>query len=244
MIQEPFYSWQEEHFAIELGGARAVFTTRHGGFSTGPYASLNLGRFTDDRPEAVERNRATLEQQVGRGLTFVRQVHGARVQVRSAPPEEGRALEEADGQVVAEDGLAPVALTADCLPVALGTTRAVAMLHAGWRGLASGVIAKGIEALRGLGAGEPIAAAIGPGAGRCCYEVSEEVHRRFAADAAIARQGNNLDLKAVARRQLNMGGVEVVHDIGLCTICNPSLFFSHRRDRGLTGRQAGVIWLS
>src|SRR5436305_15100965 len=146
MVREPFHPWQE-HFAIKLNGARALFTTRRGGFSAGPFTSLNLGRLTDDAPDAVERNRAHVEQQVGRRLTFVRQVHRARVQARPGPPEEGAPLEEADGQVTAHAGLAPVALTADCLPVALASPQAVAMLHAGRRGLASGRLNQGVRPL-------------------------------------------------------------------------------------------------
>lgn len=136
-------------------------------------------------------------------------------------------------------------LTADCLPIALAAGGAVAMLHAGWRGLAAGIISRGVQALAQAGAEGPISAAIGPGAGPCCYEVSEEVHQRFAGLAPDARRGENLDLKAVARRQLGAAGVVAVHDIGVCTICGPpELFFSHRRDGGVTGRQAGVVWLS
>lgn len=239
---EPFYAWHE-HFCVELGGAQALFTTRRGGVSVGPYESLNLGRFTEDSPEALERNRSLLEHKVGRQLTFVHQVHGAHVRVGSAPVTGAR-LEEADGQVVAEGGLAPVALAADCLPIALGSETGAGIVHAGWRGLAGGVIAQGVKALRAVAGEGPIAAAIGPGAGPCCYEVGEEVHAQFAADAAIARRGDNLDLKALARRQLAAAGVKTVHDISMCTICTPSLFFSHRRDQGVTGRHAGVIWLS
>jgi copper oxidase (laccase) domain-containing protein len=88
-------------------------------------------------------------------------------------------------------------------------------------------------------------AAIGPGAGGCCYEVGEEVHHRFAAYDHGAHRGSNLDLKAIARAQLTAAGVSRVDDVGLCTICSPpGLFFSHRRDRGMTGRQAGVAWLT
>jgi len=129
-----------------------------------------------------------------------------------------------------------MALTADCLPIALVAPGGVAMLHAGWRGLADGVIAAGVAALRGLGAGE-VAAAIGPGAGPCCYEVGEEVH------AAFGTSGRTLGLKALARERLEAAGVGVVHDCGLCTI-HDERFFSHRRDRGVTGRQAGVAWRS
>jgi YfiH family protein len=248
MVPHPFYSW-EEHFAVDLGGATAVFTTRRGGFSDGPYATLNLGRghcrdgsrWSDD-PVAVERNRVALQARVQRQLTFVRQVHGTTIEPARAA---SHGLPEADGQVVDAPGLAPLVLTADCLPIAVSAGRAAAILHAGWRGLAGGVVGAGVAALRELAGSERLSAAIGPGAGPCCYEVSQEVHERFAPLAGIARRGNNLDLKAVARHQLTEAGVERVHDIGLCTICaDPSLFFSHRRDGGVTGRQAGLVWLS
>jgi copper oxidase (laccase) domain-containing protein len=119
------------------------------------------------------------------------------------------------------------------------------MLHAGWRGLAAGVIDGGVRAVRELGGEGAIAAAIGPGAGPCCYEVGDEVHARFAQLGPRARNGDNLDLKAIARAQLLEAGVAEVHDAEMCTICSdPSLFFSHRRDHGLTGRQGGVAWRS
>jgi YfiH family protein len=136
-------------------------------------------------------------------------------------------------------------LTADCLPIALAGGGAVAMLHAGWRGLAGGILAEGVKTLRQLGANGKLEAAIGPGAGGCCYEVGEEVHREFAGLAGQVRRGRNLDLKAIAREQLDRAGVRTVHDVGLCTMCeDDSLFFSHRRDGGVTGRQAGLAWLS
>jgi copper oxidase (laccase) domain-containing protein len=120
------------------------------------------------------------------------------------------------------------------------------MLHGGWRGLAAGIVGEGVLAVRGLGGAGALSAAIGPGAGACCYEVGDEVHAAFADyDAALVHRGQNLDLKAIARLELERAGVAVVHDIGLCTICgDPSLFYSHRRDRGVTGRQAGLVWLS
>jgi polyphenol oxidase len=133
-------------------------------------------------------------------------------------------LLEADGQATRLRGVAPMVMTADCLPIALAAPGAVAMLHAGWRGLAAGIVAEGVRALRELGSDGPFEAAIGPGAGGCCYEVGEEVHAQFAAYGEGVRHG---------------------HDVGLCTICSDaSLFFSHRRDRGVTGRQAGIAWLS
>jgi YfiH family protein len=136
-------------------------------------------------------------------------------------------------------------MVADCLPIALAGHGAVAMLHGGWRGLAGGIVEEGVRAVRELGAEGPLAAAIGPGAGVCCYEVGEEVHEAFAAHGSSVRRGANLDLKRIARERLARAGVETVHDLGLCTICaEPSLLFSHRRDGGITGRQAGIAWLT
>jgi copper oxidase (laccase) domain-containing protein len=108
------------------------------------------------------------------------------------------------------------------------------------------VIAAGVEAIRELGVpGAHLAAAIGPGAGPCCYEVGEEVRAEFVGYDGAAGDGRTLDLKAIARAQLNAAGIELVHDVGLCTICSsPELFYSHRRDGGVTGRQAGLAWLT
>jgi polyphenol oxidase len=251
-LAEPFYV-RGEHVGIDLPGARALFTTRRGGFSQGAYASLNLGRLTDDRPEAVQRNRARLQSEVGLPPAFVRQVHGTvvrRIETLAvegiAPlPDEGVELPAADGQATALAEVAPMVLTADCLPIAIAGRNAVTMVHAGWRGLAAGIVAEGVRAARELGAEGPLGAAIGPGAGACCYEVGDEVRLEFASYGDRVRHGRNLDLKAIAREQLERAGVERVHDVGLCTICSdPSLFFSHRRDHGVTGRQAGLAWLS
>jgi YfiH family protein len=154
-------------------------------------------------------------------------------------------LPEADGQVTATERIGLAVLAADCLPIALASEGAVAMVHAGWRGLAAGVIEEGMHALRALGGGGPVHAAIGPGAGPCCYEVGEDVHAVFADRWPNSRRGRNLDLKAIARAQLLEAGAAAVHDSGLCTICSDSsLFFSHRRDHGVTGRQAGIVWLT
>jgi YfiH family protein len=243
------FEHEGEHIAIELGGAQALFTTRHGGVSAGPFRTLNLGRMTADDPNAVSRNRARLQRRVGRRLSMIRQVHGTLVRRLEDGPESvpdvtrvDQQLEEADGQATAARGIAPMVTVADCLPVAVAGAGAVAILHAGWRGLAEGILAQGVRAVRELGCDGPLEAAIGPGAGSCCYEVREEIHAMFASYGEHARNGGNLDLKAVAREQLGRAGVTAVHDVGLCTICGPD-FFSHRRDRGVTGRQAGVAWL-
>jgi YfiH family protein len=222
---------------------------------------LNLGRLTADRPDAVQRNRARLQAQVGVPPAHIRQVHGTTVRTITALPveglfplpDEGVELPQADGQATPLREVAPMVLVADCLPIALAATAdgngagagAVAMLHAGWRGLAAGIVAEGVRAVRALGVDGPIEAAIGPGAGGCCYEVGEEVHREFAGYRDWVRHGRNLDLKGIARHQLERAGVAAVHDVGLCTICSDeSLFFSHRRDHGVTGRQAGLAWLN
>lgn len=240
-LPAPFFACGE-HLAIELPGARALFTTRRGGYSRGPYASLNLGRWTDDEPAAVQRNREAVQDDLGSRFAYGRQVHGTAIELAGTATKQPA---EADGQVTVTRGVAPMVLTADCLPIALAGGGVVAMLHAGWRGLVGGIVARGVDALRGLAGGAPLAAAIGPGAGHCCYEVSEEVHARFAARAADLRRGTKLDLKVIARVELERAGVGEIHDLGLCTICaEPSLFFSHRRDGGKTGRQGGVAWLT
>jgi polyphenol oxidase len=225
-VRAPF-AWAGEHLRIDLAGGSALFTTRRGGLSEGAFASLNLGPWTEDDPAHVAANRERVrELAAAERLAQGRQVHGTRVAVDAGHGEE------ADGQVSTRAGVAPIALVADCLPVALVAPGAVAMVHAGWRGLAGGVLE---EAVRAVG-GKPVAAAIGPGIGPCCYEVGEDVH------AAFGTSGPTVDLKALARERLEAAGVAEVHDSGLCTSCDATRFFSHRRDRGLTGRQAGVAW--
>ncbi len=233
--------WDGDHLTARLGDARVLFTTRHGGVSEGPFASLNLGERTGDDPEAVAANHDRLRELAdGTAIARCAQVHGRVVLRRSTPPGEERA--QADGIATSVTGVAALVLTADCLPVALSAPGAVAMVHAGWRGLASGVLAEGVAALRDVGASGPVAAAIGPGAGGCCYEVGDEVRAAFA-DVPEAAHGRNVDLKAVAAARLRAAGVEAIHDAGLCTMCD-ARFFSHRRDHGTTGRQGGVAWLS
>ena len=234
----------------DLDGARAAFSTRLGGVSEPPYDSLNLGLLTEDSEEAVSENRRRLAHALGFApaqVVFARQVHGTRLIkhgsqsrgsfVRNDGTKEPRdGLPETDGHVVTESGLAPLVFAADCLPVALCGPGGLAMVHAGWRGLAGGIIAAGAEA---VGATR---AAIGPGIGPCCYEVGEEVLSAFAGLGDVA-DGRMLDLPEVARRLLTDAGVEEVESAGLCTSCEEGLFFSHRRDASRTGRQAGIAWI-
>ena len=230
----------------ELGQARAAFTTRLGGVSAGPFESLNLGLLTGDDPGAVRTNRhraaAALGLEPDRFL-IGRQVHGAEIQARDEPPEPNGFAEpgsvepaEVDGQATATAGLVPLVFVADCLPVALSGAGGVAMIHCGWRGLANGIVALGVQA---VGATH---AAIGPGIGACCYEVGAEMLDAFAPLGEGIADGRMLDLAEVARRLLARAGVDEVETAGLCTSCELDLFFSHRRDDGRTGRQAGLVW--
>ncbi|HEX5712610.1 MAG TPA: polyphenol oxidase family protein [Solirubrobacterales bacterium] len=240
----------------DLDGATAAFTTRLGGVSEAPYDSLNLGLLTDDRPDAVAANRLRLAAALGLApewIVFGRQVHGAELALPADPeppfrgsfgtdgvgfePRNPREVREVDGHVAAEPGTAPLVFVADCLPVALHGPGGVAMLHCGWRGLAAGIVARGAAAVGAT------TAAIGPGIGSCCYEVGDEVLGAFAGLGEGIAQGRMLDLPEVARRLLGEAGVERVESAGLCTSCEPELFFSHRRDAGRTGRQAGLVWL-
>lgn len=219
-----------------LDGAAAAFSTRLGGVSEPPFDSLNLGLLTADDGEAVGENRRRLAAALGfepEQVTYARQVHGTRLLEH---PREGGVV-EADGHVVRETGTAALVFTADCLPVAVAGPKGMAMLHAGWRGLAGGILAAGAESV------EATSAAIGPGIGPCCYEVGEEVLESFAGLGEGVATGRMLDLPEVARRLLAAAGVERVESAGLCTSCEAELFYSHRRDQGRTGRQGGVGWV-
>jgi polyphenol oxidase len=225
---------------LALNGAAVLFTAREGGVSEGPYAELNLGPWTDDDPEAVSANHDLLAGAAGRprhDFAWGPQVHGIDVRALREPPGEADRREEADGQATRLPGIVPTVFVADCLPVALSSGDGVAMLHAGWRGLAGGILERGVATLRGLGARGAVHAAIGPGAGPCCYEAGDEVHVAVGHSA-----GRNVDLKAAAAQRLRAAGVAEIQDVGICTICDER-FFSHRRAGGVTGRQAGVVWL-
>jgi polyphenol oxidase len=234
--------------ALELGlpGARAVFSTRRGGVSDGPYESLNLGILTDDQPERVMENRRRVAraarvapERVGMGW----QVHGTDLLEWDAPPGTGRSyadprgklLPQVDGHLTAEPDLALLVLVADCYPVALSDGARTAMLHCGWRPLAGGIIERAIERFD-----VTPEAAVGPGIGGCCYEVGPEVLEAFADLDGVA-SGRMLDLRAVIARKLADSGVTRVQHVDHCTSCRPDLYFSHRRDGGITGRQAGLV---
>jgi YfiH family protein len=227
------------HIELDLPGAHVRFTTRAGGVSEGPYASLNLGRWTDDDPGAVAENCRRAADD--RPLAFGRQVHGTRVLiVDGATPDD--AIADADGVATKASGVAALVLAADCLPIALATPTAIAMVHAGWTGLADGVLEAGVQAVRALDPVGALAAAIGPGAGGCCYEVGDEVAARFPDWPR--RADRTIDLKAIAAGRLRAAGAIEVLDVERCTMCEPDVFFSHRASGGLTGRQGGLAWRS
>jgi YfiH family protein len=219
---------------VELPGARAFFSTRQGGVSTGPYESLNLGILTDDDQEHVAENRRRVLDRAGvESVAFGHQVHGADLAEWDGPSSQP--LARVDAHATGVQGLGLLVLVADCLPVALAAPGRVAMLHCGWRGLAGGIVERALESFD-----EPPAAALGPCIGRCCYEVGSEVLDAFADLDGVA-DGRMLDLRAVAEQKLRGAGVEAVEHEDLCTSCNPDLFFSHRRDGGVTGRQCGIV---
>lgn len=159
---------------------------------------------------------------------------------RTLRDSEEQPVFRADGHAIAATGVAAMVLAADCLPVVLGARGAVAALHAGWRGLAAGVLEEGVRALRDVGGEGEIVAVLGPCAGACCYEVGEEVHGVFGSVAGHAR---TIDLREIAAERLRGAGVgEVLDGLRACTICDER-FFSHRREGERAGRQAGVAWL-
>ncbi len=222
------------------GPYAVAFSTRQGGVSDGPYSSLNLGRRTGDDPIRVDENRRRLCNAVGADasrLALNFQTHSARVN-RAAAAERGT---PGDGLWTDEPGLPLLALTADCVPIALvrsnGGRPAAAVLHAGRMGLLAGVAEAGVLAL-GRGG---LDAAIGPAIGPCCYEVGEDIavayRTRFGRSIVRNRR---LDLWSAAEQVLREAGVRDVERFDLCTACNPDRFFSYRRDGKPRGAQ-GVV---
>ena len=226
----------------DLRGPYVVaFTTRRGGVSEGAFRSLNLGFRTDDDPSNVEENRRRVYAAVGADparVTWPRQVHGGSV-VRAAAVRE-----EADGIWTDVPRQALTIVTADCVPVALvrlDGPPAVALAHVGWRGLLGGVVAAAVAAL----GRRRTAAAIGPAIGPCCYEVQEDVAGpvRAACGSGLVRNGR-LDLPGAVERAVRAAGCARIERFDSCTSCDEERFFSHRRDRGRTGRQGAIAYVA
>ena len=253
-------------------GVTALVTTRHGGESTGPYASLNLGGRTGDDPAAVRRNRAraaALLASDSRRLVFGRQVHGAKV---AQVPRDfaGGAFDDTDALVTNARGTPLVILTADCAAIFLFDSArcAIGIAHAGWRGTVAGIAARAVRRMHdafGTAPGDLIAA-IGPSIGPCCYEVGAEVIAAvddtlpdYAGEvlvepdmasagsfrAAVNEGHRHFDLWRANELILMDAGVgeDRIEVARLCTACRTDLFYSHRAEKGLTGRFGGFIVL-
>jgi YfiH family protein len=230
----------------------ALMTTRAGGVSAPPFDSLNLGRSAGDDVHAVAENRRRFEAMMGVPTHYLSQVHGARV-VRLRHAEAGPY--EADGAITTEPGLACTVLVADCLPVlfAAPQARGVAAAHAGWRGLAGGVLEATVAALCDAAGCAPreLVGWLGPCIGPRRFEVGADVLDNFGAAAAahfVSRPRPDgaarwlADLPGLARQRLAAVGVTQVHGGVWCTVEDASAFFSFRRD-GVTGRMAAAVWI-
>lgn len=230
----------------DVPGVRAAFTTRRGGSSPPPADTLNLS-FLNEPPgsrasDRVLANRRRVGAGIGRGADWstVRQVHGARV-VRASDPapdpaEDVGRRSEADALWTEDPERTLAVFSADCVLLLLVGPGRIGVAHAGWRGLAAGVVERAAEA---VGARSAFA---GPAIGPCCFEVGEEVREvfaeRFGSDVLVGP--DRVDLWMAAESAARRADVEVVPTARICTSCRPGLFFSHRRDRGETGRQGLV----
>ena len=235
-------------------GVRALCTTRAGGVSSGPYASLNLGEHVGDVPADVAANRRRLAQAIGARPVFLAQVHGTSLAVLDDATVDGIA---ADAACSFQSGIACTVMVADCLPVLLTDAqgRRVAAAHAGWRGLAGGVLARAVQSFGDdQGRHDELMGWLGPCIGPESFEVGHEVKDAFEAqDGEAGRhfkpgraRGKWLaDLPGLARRRLEALGVRQLYgndgSRAWCTVSNPSRFFSYRRER-LSGRFAALVW--
>jgi YfiH family protein len=240
------YLWPQWPAVI---GVRAVCTLRTGGVSRAPYDSFNLGAHVGDVSEAVAENRRLLQRELAlpREPLWLEQVHGAQV-VNADEIAADAPAPRADGAVSRRAGTVLAVLVADCLPVLIAARDggAVAVAHAGWRGLAAGVLESTVAALAGSG---PLQAWLGPSIGMEHFEVGEEVLAAFEAQRGDARafapnaRGRwRCDLQQLARTRLRALGIESIHAEASCCYAQPHRFYSYRRD-GTTGRMAALIWL-
>ncbi len=244
----PFREQREPGYWLLTAAAAPLvaFSTRPGGASGGPYASLNLGLSTADRPENVLENRRRLTRALGvEHVALLHQVHGAAVRSVSRAGLAG----EGDVLATTTPDLALAVGTADCLGVVLWDEprTALAVAHAGWRGLLAGAVEAALDWLARERPGARLRAALGPALGACCFEVGPEVAERFPPEHV--RPGGvrpHLDLARAVKDRLATRGLarEAVLDLGLCTSCDPDRFYSHRRDAGVTGRHWALARLA
>jgi len=227
---------------------RAAITTRQGGFSGGSFSSFNVADHVGDDPQSVARNRGKLVDELALQdqPVWLQQVHGTRIVDATAMP----VLPEADGSFASEPGAVCAVLTADCLPVLLTDTQGtrVAALHAGWRGLAAGILEQGVDALE-IEPGD-LLAYFGPAIGPDAFEVGADVREAFIgsnpdADTAFRATVKGkwmADIYSLAAQRLNAKGVKKIHGGGSCTFHEASKFYSYRRDK-TCGRMASLIWI-
>ncbi|WP_282065133.1 peptidoglycan editing factor PgeF [Vibrio rotiferianus] len=226
---------------------KAFASTRVGGFSSAPYQGLNLGAHVGDDPSIVEKNRAWLAQQANMPSApiWLNQTHSTVVAQVSAPTTQ---VLDADGVFTSASNVVCSAMTADCLPVLLTNTQGsqVAAVHAGWRGLANGIVENALELFSG-----EVMAWLGPAIGPQAFEVGEDVLQAFVDFDSQAHQAFTprdvegkwlADMSKLATQRLNKLGITQVFDSGLCTFQDKEDFYSYRRD-GVTGRQATFIWI-
>jgi YfiH family protein len=207
------------------------------------FSSVAAGDFADPSNEAIEALEA-LSQTDRDHWAQDEQVHGSSVNVIRAEDEIAPFTTPADAQASDRNDLLCAVRTADCLAVLIAGSKAFGAVHAGWRGLSEGVIDAAVAEIRALDDG-PLAAAIGPGARGCCYEVGDDLLANFSQYPAAQAQPGRLDLALIASEQLSSLGVVERYDCGICTICSQrDQFFSYRRDDGETGRMIGAIWLN
>jgi YfiH family protein len=227
--------------------ARGVFTTRRGGASRPPWDSLNLAVHVDDAFATVQANRARVVEELGvEGLAFAKQVHGSGVRVvRGLSKKTSRGLDGTDALVTTERGIGLVVMGADCLPVLLAADGVVGAAHVGRGGLVAGVLPAVVGVMREQGA-QDVTAVVGPGICGGCYEVpasmAGEVEKAAPGSRCTTSAGTTgVDLTSGATGQLAALGIEAT-TVGGCTLEQPELFYSYRRD-GVTGRHAGIVWL-
>lgn len=215
---------------------KSLITTRMGGVSLPPYDTMNLGNYVGDDPEHVSENRGRLLEFMPSEPKWLSQVHGKHVVDLDSPDSF-----EGDGAFTKKPNVVCAIMTADCLPVLLAGKDCVGAAHAGWRGLAAGILEETVNAM-----GEAGFAYLGPAIGRDAFEVGEEVLDAFPDETSAFRRGADgkwhADLYAIATMKLAGAGVSGIHGGNFCTHRDSPRFFSYRRD-GKTGRMGSFIWL-
>ncbi len=239
---------------------KAVFTTKIGGDSTGKYESLNLGERTEDHGENVDKNYEKVYEALSIKRTVsLHQIHSdviKEVKTKDLKSHKGRLMiDSGDAMITNDVGIAVLTYHADCIPVYILDTknRAIGLVHSGWKGTAQGIAVKTIDKMQIVYNSHVshLLAAIGPGIDFCCFETGEEVYDVFNNNfpyaknycTKLSQRKYIIDLKGIIKRQLESKGLENISVSSACTVCQKELFFSHRRDKGNTGRMAAILQL-